>query len=153
MSIKDFEEKGNTETICYSESGGAIPFLNKVYLALVIVLISTLSFGLGRLTGGGEKEGVRIDYDPEISSSQFPISNSNRATVINAVSNIGNSLETENSKIENSTQVVGSKNSTKYHYPHCSGAKLIKEANKVTFASPTAAEAAGYTLAGNCTPK
>lgn len=46
--------------------------------------------------------------------------------------------------------VVGSKNGTKYHLPHCSGAGSIKEENKVWFASESAAQAAGYTRAGNC---
>lgn len=50
------------------------------------------------------------------------------------------------------TRVVVSKSSTskKYHYTWCSGANRIKEANKVWFETATAAQAAGYTLAGNC---
>jgi hypothetical protein len=52
------------------------------------------------------------------------------------------------------TRVVVSKSSTskKYHHPWCAGAKQIKEANRLWFASPAEAQAAGYTLAGNCTP-
>lgn len=46
--------------------------------------------------------------------------------------------------------VVGSKNGSKYHLPRCSGANAIKEENKIWFASEAAAEAAGYTRAGNC---
>lgn len=50
----------------------------------------------------------------------------------------------------NSLQVVASKNSDKYHYPWCSGANRIKDENKIYFANPAQAEAAGYQLAGNC---
>lgn len=46
--------------------------------------------------------------------------------------------------------VVGSKNGSKYHLPRCPGAAAIKEENKVWFASESAAQAAGYTRAGNC---
>ena len=46
--------------------------------------------------------------------------------------------------------VVASKNGTKYYLPSCSGADRISEANKVWFASATAAAAAGYAPAANC---
>ena len=48
------------------------------------------------------------------------------------------------------TRVVASKNSDKYHYTWCAGAKKIKEENKVWFSSAEEAESKGYTLAGNC---
>ena len=47
-------------------------------------------------------------------------------------------------------RVVVSKNSDKYHFTWCSGAKRIKEENKIWFADESAAQAAGYTKAGNC---
>lgn len=46
--------------------------------------------------------------------------------------------------------LVGSKNSTKYHYPWCSGAQRIKDSNKVWFSSEKEARDRGYTPAGNC---
>ena len=45
---------------------------------------------------------------------------------------------------------VASKSGTKYHLPWCSGARRIKEENKVWFATKEEAEAAGYTPAANC---
>jgi methylphosphotriester-DNA--protein-cysteine methyltransferase len=45
---------------------------------------------------------------------------------------------------------VASKNGTKYHYPWCSGAKRIKDENKVWFDTVEQARAAGYTPAANC---
>ena len=49
-------------------------------------------------------------------------------------------------------RVVVSKNSKSkvYHHTWCSGAKRIKEENKIWFDTSTAAEAADYSLAGNC---
>lgn len=51
-------------------------------------------------------------------------------------------------------RVVASKNSSSkvYHYTYCSSAARIKDANKIWFDTAAAAETAGYTLAGNCTP-
>lgn len=47
-------------------------------------------------------------------------------------------------------RVVVSKNSDKYHFTWCAGAKRIKEENKVWFETEATAQAAGYTKAGNC---
>ncbi|MBI1974368.1 MAG: hypothetical protein HYS51_00705 [Candidatus Zambryskibacteria bacterium] len=118
-----------TEEVSFDNSGNIERFswLRKLFLAIVIILVALLSFGIGRLSVVGKREPIRIEYDPLLS--------------------IENSL-----KIENSAQgaVVGSKNGSKYHYPNCPGAKQISEKNKVTFSSANAAEAAGYTLASNC---
>lgn len=45
---------------------------------------------------------------------------------------------------------VGSKNGTKYHLPWCSGAKNIKEENKIWFGSKEDAASKGYSPASNC---
>ena len=45
---------------------------------------------------------------------------------------------------------VASKTGTKYHLPGCSGAKRIKEENKVWFETKEQAAAAGYEPAANC---
>lgn len=45
---------------------------------------------------------------------------------------------------------VASKSGTKYHLVTCAGAKNIKEANKLFFATAREAQAAGYTKAANC---
>lgn len=46
--------------------------------------------------------------------------------------------------------LVGSKNSDKYHFPWCSGARRIKPENTVSFSSYEEARNAGYTPASNC---
>lgn len=120
-----------TEDIRFDNSGGIEPegpraLYRKLYLALVIILVAGLSFGLGRLSGQGKGgEGVKLEYQ---SLENTP------ATAIKALDG----------------SIVASKNGKKYHYSYCPGAKQISEANKITFASPEAAEASGYTLASNC---
>ena len=47
-------------------------------------------------------------------------------------------------------QLVASKGGTKYHFPWCSGAQRISEANKIWFNSVEEARKAGYTPASNC---
>ena len=46
--------------------------------------------------------------------------------------------------------IVASQNGTKYYYANCSGVSRISAANKVYFATPAAAAAAGYQLASGC---
>jgi methylphosphotriester-DNA--protein-cysteine methyltransferase len=46
--------------------------------------------------------------------------------------------------------VIASKNGSKYHLPSCPGGSQIKAENRITFASPDLAEAAGYQPAANC---
>lgn len=141
-----------TETVSYDKDGRMVkfPLLRKLFVPLVIVLVAGLSFGIGRLTVVGKREAVRIEYDKSLmSDDQTPISNqvpnpnvlkTQTANVIQAVTPA-------------SQQVIASKNGSRYHYLHCSGAKQIKEENRITFASPAEAESAGYTLAANCKPR
>ena len=87
----------------------------------VLVLASSLSFGLGYLAGldAGRTRDVLLGVSP-----------------VAATSAVG--------------QVVASKSGTKYYLPSCAGADRISDANKVWFVSASAASAAGYTPASNC---
>jgi len=142
-----------SETVSYDKDGRIerpasigvnFPLFKKLFLSLTIILFALLSFGIGRLSVAGNREPVRIEYDVSMSNdkllmtNQAPISNSQTATVIRATEK---------------TEVIASKNGARYHYPYCSGAKQIKEENKIVFPTPAAAEAAGYTLAANCKPR
>ena len=130
------------ETVSYDKDGRIerFPLFQKLFLSLTIILVALLSFGIGRLSVVGDREPVRIEYDPELTTNdQQPTTNINQtASVINTVGN---------------ESVVVSKNGVRYHYLHCSGAKQIKEENKIVFLTPATAEAAGYTLAANCKPR
>ena len=136
-----------TEIISFSKEGEPEPagarnlIFRKLFLALVIILVALLSFGIGRLSAPGTGDGVEIEYDPSLSSVD------QSASVIKSA---GGVTEVDESS---SGQVIASSNGRKYHYPHCSGAKQISEANKITFASALDAEASGYTLASNCKPR
>ncbi|MBX4195956.1 hypothetical protein KW796_03355 [Candidatus Parcubacteria bacterium] len=143
MSIRDFFKKGNTETIAFDESGEVRnwSFLRPFFLSLVIILVSTLSYGIGRLSTTSTSEPIKIEYDESLSALQ------SSASAMNAFEK---SAVTESTS---DTSVVASSKGTKYHYSYCPGAKQISEKNKITFASAAAAEASGYTLAANCSPR
>src|SRR3989344_8845023 len=128
-----------TEDISFDNRGEAVkfPLFRKLFLALVIILVALLSFGIGRLSVTG-KEPIRIEYDPELTTNNSQPTTSQTASVITAIKGGG---------------VVASKNGTKYHYSHCAGAKQIKEENKISFNSPQEAEGAGYSLAANCSAR
>lgn len=109
---------------------------NEIFVILMIVLIGFAGFGLGRLS-------VYEDKKPAISIENVK---NNGMTA-----NVSGALENKQNKAQNiSGVVVASKNGTKYHYPWCSGAKSINEANKVYFNSIEEAKKAGYTPASNC---
>ncbi len=108
--------------------------LGDFFMVLVIVLVGTASFGLGRLSVKEERrEPVRIEY-PNVSNTT-PVSSDTQNTL---------------KKPASEEYFVGSKNGNKYHYPWCSGAKRIKLENLVRFATQAEAENAGYTPAANC---
>ncbi len=129
------------ETVDFDKNGKTIRFspIRQLFLALVIILVAVLAFGIGRLSGEGNSEPVKIEYN-----SQLPISNFQSM-------NNENSMKTENSQIENLSAVYASSKGKRYYYPWCKS--TVSEANKVTFADPKMAESAGYTLAVNCKPK
>mgnify|MGYP003394005457 FL=1 len=138
------------ETVSLDKDGEVVrfPLFRKLFLSIVIILVAVLSFSMGKLSVVvGDREPIKIEYDQSLiedSVSLAPAKAINTATVVNAVKEVTPAT---------SQTVVVSKNGEKYHYLHCSGAKQIKEENKITFASPNLAESAGYTLAANCKPR
>lgn len=110
-----------------------------LFLGLVIILVASGSFGLGRLSVlKVSKTPIRVENAPKIAPETFqkntPPASNQSASVLGATEG----------------QLVGSKNGTKYHYPWCAGAQKIAETNRVYFTSKDQAEQAGYTPAGNC---
>lgn len=97
----------------------------------ILVLASLASFGLGYLAGKDVRLGSAGALEP--SAGQAP------------------ALEAPTGGVgTGSIGIVASKNGTKYYLSSCAGADRISPANKVWFASVTAAAAAGYTPAANC---
>ncbi len=111
-----------------------------VFLLLVIVLLGVGSFGLGRLS---------------VTTSTEPVATQPRV-VITPGATLGQQGDAVISAVPASVPpapaqlVIASRSGTKYHLPTCPGAKQIKPENRIEFASPTAAAAAGYTPAANC---
>jgi len=111
--------------------------LERLLLPALIIVVGIASFGLGRLSAPQTgQSGLSIFY-PQNYEEMLPVS-----TVASAnTSGVG---------AGNDGPVVASKSGAKYHYPWCSGAKSIAEANKITFATIEEARKAGYTPASNC---
>lgn len=63
---------------------------------------------------------------------------------------VNESNYTQNNQNFQEGEVVASVNSDKFHFLNCSGAKTIKEENKIYFKSAAEAISAGFSLAGNC---
>ncbi|MGB3921740.1 MAG: hypothetical protein WBL19_00445 [Minisyncoccia bacterium] len=156
MSIDQPPTKIKNNEVSYDETGEVVrfPLFRKLFLPLVIVLISVLSFGLGRLSGVGEREALKIEYDPSALEAVNQVFDTSLTASVPMVAGESTSADDKRAAIPPSgSQVVASKNGERYHFLHCSGAKQIKEENKIVFKSPAEAEAAGYTLALNCKPR
>ncbi len=127
-----------TEVISFDKDGRAesVGVFKKLFLSLVIILVATFSFSLGRLSNTGQgSEAIQIEYDPSLITDN---QTSQTASAVNSISD---------------NSVIASRNGKKYHFLHCNSAKSIKEENKITFPTREAAEASGYTLASNCKPR
>src|SRR3989344_7389686 len=117
-----------------------------IFLALCISFISLISYNLGR-SDALEKSPLKIS---ENNDRNWKTGESSlRADVYSATKAQQDTSQPQPTK-QLDTRVVVSKNSNKYHYAWCVGAKRIKEENKIWFSSAQEAESGGYTLAGNC---
>jgi len=115
-----------------------------LFLIFLILLIALLSFQLGRISKtAGQPIKIERASIQEIFSRDPNLQITSESTNNNESGGVG----------QIDFRVVVSKKSTskKYHFLWCSGAKQIKEENKIYFNSEEEAISAGYTLAGNCT--
>lgn len=112
-----------------------------IFFALLIILVGVVSFGLGRAS-----------VVPSVSSQPAGIIFSDKSadSSIKTESAVDPEVDDGAPAVAAEAQYVASKNGSKYHFPWCSGAKQMKEENKVWFDSVEAAKAAGYTPAANC---
>lgn len=125
-----FEEEFDLDEIL--ENRGEKAKKPSIWAISGLILAVLLAFGLGRLSKiESQKEPIMIEY-----GESFPETPS--GTVL------GSEIEAEKGEF------VGSKNGTKFHYPWCSGAKRIKDENKIWFSSRADAEDRGYSPAANC---
>lgn len=115
----------------------------ELYLSAVIILVATISFGLGRLS--------------KIREEKTPITIENVGTSTEIIANASNKNVTEKMLEQNFGNIsespkifVASRNGKKYYYAWCESANVIKEQNRIWFATKDAAEKAGYQPAANC---
>ncbi len=107
------------------------PAYEDLIIVLTIILSATLGLGIG-LTNSSPNN----SNNPAVSIERF---DDNLASANSAI------------KSDNQNQTVyASKNGKKYYYSNCGGLSRIKEENKISFASPTLAESAGFTVASGC---
>lgn len=110
-------------------------------MGICILLVSVISYNVGKINAL-QKTPIKITSE-EV----------DQANVFKATAKESKVIKTTITKAPpTDLRVVVSKKSTtkKYHYTWCSGSQRIKEENKLWFNSAQEAEAAGYTLAGNC---
>ncbi len=141
-SIKDFIEKIkgliNFRTFIPNSLKRALP--DDLFFGLIIVLVALGAFGLGRLSKiEDSRVPIRIENEPEITADTF-----------SSVDNNKKGPPALSIPSSNTSQLVGSKNGTKYHYTWCAGAQRITETNRRYFSGVQDAEAQGYTPASNC---
>lgn len=116
----------------------------ELFISASFVLMAFIAFGLGRMSALEEQK-YPIWFE-EVGEEEISVKNTK--------SEILNPKQIQNFKSQppnlNEKTLVGSKNSNLYHYIWCSGAKRIKQENKIFFSSKEEAEKAGYKPAGNC---
>jgi hypothetical protein len=153
MSIKDLFQKiksylANFKDKVDSREKG-LKIKGDFYIALLIFLVGTASYGLGKISGY-ERNKTPI--------SVLKTKDAIYATVLSSQTNStdsSNGIQIANHNISADTSskglVVASKSGTKYYYPWCTGVARIKEENKVWFNTIDEAKAKGLTPASNCT--
>lgn len=129
-------------------------------LAACMVLLATASFGLGYLAakegGGAKSDGFWVEQagattSPDTLSAAVGAAALAAGTQQTAVAPKPIPVSaTPIAVAPASGMYLASKNGTKYYLPSCSGAKRIKDENKVWFATKADAEASGRTPASNC---
>jgi len=115
-----------------------------LFLAMVIVLAAVISFGLGRLSKIREEK-TPITIEQSLPTTYDVVGKNNISTSDVDIINTGASAVLNADKI-----YLASKNGKKYYYAWCDSAKVIKEQNRVWFATAEEARKAGYEPAANC---
>ncbi len=130
--------QGDSEEIAFDESGNPVrfPLVRKIFLSLVIILVATLSFGIGKLSSLNQSEPIKIEYE-NLDNDRASSAGKGRAL----------DSDSQGSTL-GSGAVSASSQGTRYYYSWCGN--NISEKNKISFATALMAEKAGYTLAANC---
>lgn len=115
----------------------AIANKKDLFLVFTIILVSIISFGLGRISILlPQKEPVQIINGITAKTADTPTPTKDPVPIITHTQSQG--------------KYVASKNGSYYYYPSCSGATRIKDENKIWFQTKEKAEKLGYKPAINC---
>jgi len=129
---------------------------DRLFYSLLIIAVGLLAFWLGRASVSDTLLGVPLRDKTKLPVSQtLTKPSAEEADIATDSQEMGDdsnepTVNQVNSEATTAKSFVASKNSTKYHLPWCSGAKRIKEENKVWFSSEAEAKATGRTPAANC---
>lgn len=118
-------------------------FQFELFLGSCIILIAAISYNLGQINSL-KKTPISVKDSANLKAEILDAKNPNPS----ALEGRDSLNRVERQKLD--TRVVVSKNSDRYHFSWCSGAKRIKPENQIWFNSAAEAESRGYTLAGNC---
>ncbi len=118
---------------------------NLLWQGFLLALIAWSAYNLGVL---GARHGVK----PAQEAALFQQRDSIVSQTAGPSTSSGQGSITKTSKDRSDPRVVASRTSKskKYHHTWCPGYSQIKESNRLWFPTAAAAEAAGYSLAGNC---
>lgn len=117
-----------------------------LFIVLLIVLVGTASFGLGKLSAIEKKKLPIAVLKTQETLLKGIIGDSNIENLSLGETKSISSIATSSKGI-----VFASKSGKRYYYPWCSGAERVKESNKVWFLTVEDAKKAGLTPAVNCT--
>jgi hypothetical protein len=140
------------ETVSFDEQGHIRGSKTKNFLfwGMVLVLVATFFFGVGRLTAITRRPEVKVTFDPTLAGLTLIEASSTQGSSKN-VQTINNATVINSAVSKKDGSVFASSKGKKYYYTGCKS--TIVEKNKITFASKELAESAGYTLAVTCKPK
>lgn len=121
---------------------------NLLILGTGFILISAISFGLGRLWEQQiSAESAKAPIVVNKSKTAFVEQNQSAAADGGSTSGI---QKVESRNLGANILYIASKKGEYYHLPLCPGGKAIKPENKIGFSSKEEAEKAGYKPAKNC---
>ena len=134
-----------------------------VLLVALVLSVSAFAFGLGMLAqkklylsqSGQGKDTFKIESIASSTGAMLGASVAGAALGAVAQKQIDQNQDVSQKKVSDPVlstvgKYVASKNGTKYYLATCSGAKRIKDENKIWFASVEDAKASGRTPASNC---
>lgn len=129
-----------------------------ILIVLIVILVGTGSFQLGRLSKSGDSSsGVKIEYPNGELPAQTESLPANALNALSATESVSNTVRTAPSsnfvapvKKTTSQNFFASSRGKKYYPVGCSAGKSLKQENRIYFGTREEAEKAGYTLSALC---